>query len=62
MHFGSYVVECISMEIRYHPLFVRWLTGLAEADEEIFGEVLALPRPSNGSVSTASTLPIWTQL
>ncbi|MGH9113900.1 MAG: hypothetical protein ACRDZN_16615 [Acidimicrobiales bacterium] len=30
------------MEIRYHPLFGRWLTELAEADEEIFGEVMAL--------------------
>lgn len=30
------------MEIRYHPLFERWLVELAEADEEIFGEVMAL--------------------
>ena len=30
------------MEIRYHPLFERWLAELAEADEEIFGEVMAL--------------------
>lgn len=30
------------MEVRYHPLFERWLTELAEADEEIFGEVMAL--------------------
>ncbi len=30
------------MEIRYHPLFERWLAALAAADEEIFGEVMAL--------------------
>lgn len=30
------------MELRYHPLFDRWLTELAEGDEEIFGEVMAL--------------------
>ena len=30
------------MEVRYHPLFERWLMELAEADEEIFGEVVAL--------------------
>ena len=30
------------MQIRYHPLFERWLVELAEADEEIFGEVMAL--------------------
>ncbi len=30
------------MEIRYHPLFERWLMELAETDEEIFGEVMAL--------------------
>ena len=30
------------MEVRYHPLFERWLVELAEADEEIFGEVMAL--------------------
>ncbi len=30
------------MEIRYHPLLERWLVELAEADEEIFGEVMAL--------------------
>lgn len=30
------------MEIRYHPLFERWLTLLAEDDDEIFGEVMAL--------------------
>jgi hypothetical protein len=31
-----------SVEVRYHPLFERWLAGLADADEEIFGEVMAL--------------------
>lgn len=30
------------MDIRYHPLFERWLADLAETDEEIFGEVMAL--------------------
>lgn len=30
------------MEVRYHPLFERWLTELAQANEEIFGEVMAL--------------------
>ncbi len=30
------------MDVRYHPLFERWLTELADADEEIFGEVMAL--------------------
>lgn len=30
------------VEVRYHPLFERWLTELADADEEIFGEVMAL--------------------
>jgi hypothetical protein len=30
------------VEIRYHPLFERWIAALAEADEEIFGEVMAL--------------------
>lgn len=30
------------MEVRYHPLFERWLAELADADEEIFGEVMAL--------------------
>jgi hypothetical protein len=30
------------MEVSYHPLFQRWLVELAEADEEIFGEVMAL--------------------
>lgn len=30
------------VEVRYHPLFERWLAELAEADEEVFGEVMAL--------------------
>jgi hypothetical protein len=30
------------VEVRYHPLFERWLAELAEVDEEIFGEVMAL--------------------
>jgi len=30
------------VEVRYHPLFERWLVELAEADEEVFGEVMAL--------------------
>jgi hypothetical protein len=30
------------VDVRYHPLFERWLNELAEADEEIFGEVMAL--------------------
>lgn len=30
------------MEVCYHPLFERWLLDLSEADEEIFGEVMAL--------------------
>jgi hypothetical protein len=30
------------MELRYYPLFERSLADLAEADEEIFGEVMAL--------------------
>ena len=30
------------MEARYHPLFEQWLVELAETDEEIFGEVMAL--------------------
>lgn len=30
------------MELRYHPLLERWLLELAESDEEIFGEVMAL--------------------
>jgi hypothetical protein len=35
------VVECI-VELRYHPLFERWLAELADADDETFGEVMAL--------------------
>lgn len=30
------------MEVVYHPLFEQWLAELADADEEIFGEVMAL--------------------
>ena len=30
------------VEARYHPLFEQWLVELAETDEEIFGEVMAL--------------------
>ncbi len=30
------------MEVRYHPLFERWLSKLADGDDEIFGEVMAL--------------------
>jgi hypothetical protein len=30
------------MEVQYHPLFEHWLTDLADGDEEIFGEVMAL--------------------
>jgi hypothetical protein len=30
------------VDVRYHPLFERWLTELADADEEVFGEVMAL--------------------
>lgn len=30
------------MDVTYHPLFERWLAQLAEADDEIFGEVMAL--------------------
>ncbi len=32
----------MAMEVIYHPLFERWLAALAEADDEIFGEVMAL--------------------
>jgi hypothetical protein len=42
MAFTPYVLECMCVEIRYHPLFERWLGELAEADEEVFGEVMAL--------------------
>jgi hypothetical protein len=30
------------VDVRYHPLFERWLAELADADEEVFGEVMAL--------------------
>lgn len=30
------------VEVRYHPIFEAWLTDLAEGDDEIFGEVMAL--------------------
>lgn len=30
------------MDVLYHPLFERWLAELADGDEEIFGEVMAL--------------------
>jgi hypothetical protein len=30
------------VDVRFHPLFERWLVELADADEEIFGEVMAL--------------------
>jgi hypothetical protein len=30
------------VEVRYHPLFERWLAELADTDEEVFGEVMAL--------------------
>lgn len=30
------------VEVRYHPLFQRWIEELAEADEEVFGDVMAL--------------------
>lgn len=38
----AYVVYCMSMDVRYHPLFEQWLTELASTDEEVFGEVMAL--------------------
>jgi hypothetical protein len=28
------------VDVRYHPLFERWLAELADADEEVFGEVM----------------------
>jgi len=31
-----------AVQLRYHPLFERWLIELADADEGIFGEVMAL--------------------
>lgn len=30
------------MKVRYHPLFERWLTELADLDEEVFGELRVL--------------------
>lgn len=30
------------MEVRHHPLFVRWLEAVAGHDEEVFGELMAL--------------------
>lgn len=30
------------MEVRHHPLFVRWLEEMAVQNEEIFGELMAL--------------------
>ena len=30
------------MEGRHHPFFEQWLAELADADEEVFGEVMAL--------------------
>ena len=30
------------MDVRYHPLFDRWLGELAADDEEVFGDVMAL--------------------
>lgn len=30
------------MDVRYHPLFDRWLGTLATGDEEVFGDVMAL--------------------
>lgn len=30
------------MDVRYHPLFERWLVDLAASDEDVFGEVMAL--------------------
>lgn len=30
------------MDVRYHPVFEAWLMELAESDEEVFGEVMAL--------------------
>lgn len=30
------------MDVCYHPLFERWLVELTAADEEVFGEVMAL--------------------
>jgi hypothetical protein len=30
------------VEVHYHPLFERWLVELSDADEAVFGEVMAL--------------------
>jgi hypothetical protein len=30
------------VDVRYHPLFDRWLGMLATGDEEVFGDVMAL--------------------
>lgn len=30
------------MEVRHHPLFVRWLEEMADQNEEVFGELMAL--------------------
>ena len=30
------------MDVRYHPLFDRWLGELAAGDEDVFGDVMAL--------------------
>lgn len=30
------------MDLHYHPLFNRWLSEVAEVDEEVFGQVMAL--------------------
>jgi hypothetical protein len=30
------------MEVRYHPFFESWLVALVGADEEVFGDVMAL--------------------
>ena len=32
----------MAIEVIYHPLFERWLAAAAEADDEVFGEVMAL--------------------
>src|SRR5713226_3336012 len=42
MYLTTYVGIVHYVEVRYHPLFARWLTELAKGDEEIFGEVMAL--------------------
>jgi hypothetical protein len=30
------------VDVRYHPLFEKWLVELTDADEDAFGEVMAL--------------------